>query len=465
MSQENIVDLLGRKDEAIFLKEYLIANSNKIIKYNKGNEEQKQNSFVLNINANWGYGKTTFLKILQQELQGEKQYICVYYDAWSNDFSDEPLLGFISEIEENLRKDYFKAEYTEKIALKKAFSFAKQVALPILLKKGLSTSVEEITELLDSDKNSFGDLEDKASKYIESSLKNHKSLKENIKKFKQEMGKLLQKDSHYQKPMFILVDELDRCRPNYAIELLESIKHIFDISGVYFIVATDSEQLKHSINAVYGNNFDGERYLKRFFNQEYVLAKPKNYELINFLFKKYAIAETKLFTPFKVSGKEHDNKFVGITELFSEQIDLNARDLEQVIIVLNAIIDSWNKDEEIFLDYLIFLIMLRQKSNSLYLEYLDKRDSEIIFKEIKADVISIEDSDTLPLFEIISFFEVIIQRPKKQIESSMANKNYLNNINNKIMLLNSNNSKSSIDKLDILFEKYSNLVLQAGNLK
>ncbi|MEL0615029.1 P-loop NTPase fold protein, partial [Marinomonas arenicola] len=49
----------------------------------------------------------------------------------------------------------------------------------------------------------------------------------------------------------MFVDELDRCRPSYAVEMLESIKHIFDIKGIVFVVATDSEQLQHGVKAIY----------------------------------------------------------------------------------------------------------------------------------------------------------------------------------------------------------------------
>ena len=85
-------------------------------------------------------------------------------------------------------------------------------------------------------------------------------------KFKIDMGLLLKEiGKEKELPLFILIDELDRCRPNYAIELLENIKHIFDIPGIVFIVATDSKQLSHSINAVYGSKFASEKYLKRFF--------------------------------------------------------------------------------------------------------------------------------------------------------------------------------------------------------
>ncbi|QDE47832.1 hypothetical protein EIN43_17235 [Enterobacter hormaechei] len=70
-------------------------------------------------------------------------------------------------------------------------------------------------------------------------------------------------------PTFIFIDELDRCRPNYAIDMLETIKHLFDINNVVFVIATDKEQLSHSICSVYGSGFDATRYLDRFL---YVLS-------------------------------------------------------------------------------------------------------------------------------------------------------------------------------------------------
>lgn len=81
-------------------------------------------------------------------------------------------------------------------------------------------------------------------------------------------------------PAFIFIDELDRCRPSYAVEMLETIKHIFDIDGVVFVVATDTEQLQHAVKAVYGEGFDAKIYLGRFFNSRYSLKAPN---LENFL--------------------------------------------------------------------------------------------------------------------------------------------------------------------------------------
>ena len=63
-----------------------------------------------------------------------------------------------------------------------------------------------------------------------------------------------------------MIDELDRCRPSYAIELLESAKHIFSVDGVVFALSTNRQQLEASIKGVYGDSFSATDYLERFFD-------------------------------------------------------------------------------------------------------------------------------------------------------------------------------------------------------
>ncbi|XQF92823.1 P-loop NTPase fold protein [Pseudoalteromonas espejiana] len=72
-------------------------------------------------------------------------------------------------------------------------------------------------------------------------------------------------------PAFIFIDELDRCRPTYAVEMLEAIKHIFDIEGLVIVVSTHTEELQHTIKALYGNDFNADNYLRRFFDTKYHL--------------------------------------------------------------------------------------------------------------------------------------------------------------------------------------------------
>ena len=77
------------------------------------------------------------------------------------------------------------------------------------------------------------------------------------------------------KPLIVVIDELDRCRPGYAIELLEVAKHLFNVDRVIFILALDRAQLAHSVRAMYGSEFGAEEYLKRFFDVSFRLPDPE----------------------------------------------------------------------------------------------------------------------------------------------------------------------------------------------
>ncbi|HAS8442505.1 TPA: hypothetical protein I7740_25080, partial [Vibrio vulnificus] len=105
---------------------------------------------------------------------------------------------------------------------------------------------------------------------------------EGIKDFQEVLVKLAeafvetfkQEQNPKQYPVYVLIDELDRCRPSYAIEIIESVKHFFNTKNFVFVVATDTEQLQHSVKAVYGEGFDAHSYLSRFFHKTVTLPAP-----------------------------------------------------------------------------------------------------------------------------------------------------------------------------------------------
>ena len=83
--------------------------------------------------------------------------------------------------------------------------------------------------------------------------------------------------------MIFFIDELDRCRPNFAIELLEVIKHLFYIDNFIFIISIDKDQLSYSIANIYGHNMDTEGYLRRFFDLDYTLPRISSKEYIDLI--------------------------------------------------------------------------------------------------------------------------------------------------------------------------------------
>ena len=89
--------------------------------------------------------------------------------------------------------------------------------------------------------------------------------------------------------VIILVDELDRCRPIYAIELLERVKHLFDTEGIVFVLGVDRKQLSHSVKALYGATFDAAGYLRRFIDIDYKLPLPQPGDFCSHLLDVYGV--------------------------------------------------------------------------------------------------------------------------------------------------------------------------------
>ena len=260
--EENQVDRLDRGRYAKFLTNYLSGYA--------------ESSYVMNLNAEWGAGKTWFLKRWQQTIQSH--HPTAYIDAWQNDFSDDPLLTVISGVFDALEGLCVNAKATEykKNALRKSGQFFKAFAKGVVqhqMDKHLGDSADLIRNGVDA-------VSDSAVTLV---LQDHKQKLKLIEEFKEEIQSwlnLVSDESDHKKPMFVFIDELDRCRPTYAIELLETVKHLFDIPGLVFVIATNTDQLQHSIKAVYGQEFDAQRYLYRFFNRGFTLKKPDLLEFI-----------------------------------------------------------------------------------------------------------------------------------------------------------------------------------------
>ncbi len=365
-------DKLEREKEAKFIKEYLIA-------IYEENIAEINNSFVLNLNSPWGYGKTYFLENLKLELEADRHPV-IYFDAWKNDFSENALLGFIAEI--NLVLSGYKKETPKAPELfdnflengKLILKTVGGVGLNLLAKKltgyGVEALKEQFGDQLNLESENVIEAVDKNTEkmidtLISKSLEEHQDLKKIIDSFKLSLERItraLRDDAGYKLPMFILVDELDRCRPTYAIELLENIKHIFNANGVFFILATNKKELAHSISAVYGGSFDSFNYLKRFFNQEYKLTINSTSKFINQLFTKYKLNSQKWLIPFDPEANKNLNLAEYLFEKTAEGFGVGLRDMDQICIELKSILLT-SKLNKIHYPYLISLLMYKNKNH------------------------------------------------------------------------------------------------------
>lgn len=336
-------DRLDRARYAEFLTNYLAA-------------EGKQRNYVLNLNAEWGAGKTWFIKRWYMELKAH--YPTVYIDAWQQDFSDDPLLTVISSIIDQLKMIAGKENPIPegmRQRLLGLFKVGGKLALKAAIKKA---GLEEDDFSLEGED---------ANQLVDALCSNQKERYESIQYLKQEIrqwvaGAVALGKGKLDYPAFILIDELDRCRPSYAVEMLETIKHIFDIPGVVFVLATDTEQLQHAIKVIYGDGFDAESYLGRFFHRRFTLGSISRREFI-----KQAIADKKLQgQQIHVWPEVTDNQaLVDIFTAVSDYFSLSLRKTEQVLDRTMASIFNYSGDT-LNLVFLVYLFSLCEKSHEDY---------------------------------------------------------------------------------------------------
>ena len=195
--------------------------------------------FSMTLNGEYGSGKTTILNFIKEENEyRNKKFDIIEYNAWENNFFDNPLIPILYTLS-NLRNKWGKV---------KDFAFG-------ILKSILKNGVGIFTKTLSNAHNV--DLTDVSS--FNNFFVEYKDYLEAVNKFKQVLG-----DCCREKKIILLVDELDRCLPEYQVKVLESLYHILNVPGLIVVVAIDNKKLENSVQTYFGNN-NVFGYLSKFF--------------------------------------------------------------------------------------------------------------------------------------------------------------------------------------------------------
>lgn len=305
---------------------------------------------VLSIDNPWGAGKTTFVRMWQQSLINTN-FETIYFNAWENDFEDNPFVAIMAEL-----KEYYKNETTEvlKSVMHKGSTIAKSI-IPVvtksLVKKYLGEDAADFSEeYTKSIINAF-----------EKDIENYLNRKENIQGFKKELQQFIDQREN-QLPVVFIIDELDRCRPNYAVRLLESIKHLFSVRKIVFVLSVDKVQLGHAICGVYGSDLiDSQEYLRRFIEVDYHLPLPSTRLFVRHLIQKYDINDF-----FKHRFRLSSNVINGDGEEFERYTiflftlkSLTLRQQDKIIRHVKISLNSFDVKAYVIPEMLMYLIYLR----------------------------------------------------------------------------------------------------------
>ncbi|MBY6196238.1 P-loop NTPase fold protein [Vibrio hangzhouensis] len=367
-------DTLDRAKYASFLHNYLVNNS-------------IEGGYVLNLNAKWGAGKTYFINRWIESIKDH--HPVVYIDAWKQDYSDDPMLTVVSSLIGSLGEHLPKEnQHIAKISEKSA-RFIKALAPALIkgvVKKTTGVSLDDIsfgsddslplkTEETDSEQKDNGVTDvvaGSASTLAKCMIDDHNAKLQSVKHLRDEI-KLLVKaitkpDNNLSAPTFVFIDELDRCRPSYAVEMLEVVKHFFELDNIVFVIATDTEQLQHAVKAVYGEGFDAQTYLGRFFRRRYSLTELSRYEFVQ------QIIEGKV--TYDSQWHEHVPSISQLSDLTSaisivaDCFRLSLRDTAQLVDKFLSVLNNTNKTMNAYL--LLILFVLRDKHYFLYEKWMEE---------------------------------------------------------------------------------------------
>ena len=256
LNEENIKYVL--KNNFINRNKYIVS----FLKLINGIEENK----IIALDGEWGSGKTWFVKSIEYLINSDvnnelnivnkeimdnvkDNYMTFYYNAWENDDTENAMLSLIYKL---INDSCMQKDETE------------VSAIPRLL----NTIVKFATNgAVDIKQDVFG--EQWNNKQITDCIETSEEIK---KTFKELINNLLVENKNR---ILIIIDEIDRCKPIFAIDLLENIKHFYDDDRVIFLVTTNNKELASSVCKVYGEKYDGDLYLDRIFDIN--LELPNNY--------------------------------------------------------------------------------------------------------------------------------------------------------------------------------------------
>ena len=309
--------------------------------------------FVVSIDGYWGTGKTFLLKRWQKTLEKEG-FRAIYFNAWEDDFCDDPLVAILGQMSEYFKDGPF-------------MSLAKRVrdsAIPLVRRNVLSL-LEKHTGLALVLDEGGGTQQDPLENYL-----SQRATKDDLKKRLTEMAEKVRDETG--QPMVFIIDELDRCRPTFAIELLERVKHIFDVRGLVFVLGVNREELCSSLQSVYGN-IDASVYFRRFFDIEFTLPQVDGAVFARHLMQRFEL--TTYFGALSTVSQNriHADEFEALLKFYPRiwgDFGLSLRDIDHCVKLIALVAKNLDPGYHMYHWLLGLLVALKLTNPPLYRSYI-----------------------------------------------------------------------------------------------
>ncbi len=336
---------------------------------------QSNDELVLSLDGQWGEGKTTFVKMWQGMLT-QADIPNIYIDSFANDYIDDAFIAVASAITTYIEENSVNPDEEKSKAFKEK---AKHVGVQLLswsAKVGIKAATlgaikdSDIEELKDIQTDLAKGLSTVVGDFVGERLASHKKDIEQLQSFKEllsEIPSLL--SSEGDKPFVIIIDELDRCKPTYAVEIIEKIKHLFSVKNVVFVLVMHRKQLEEAIKYVYGKNIDAHTYLQKFINIETTIPKKTGERHDNDI----GLYNKRLFDLHQIETWGDDRNLLDSLEILSKHFNLSLRQLERVYTNLAVFYASSEKSQLRLVPIVAFLAVMKVVEPSIYEDLLHQR--------------------------------------------------------------------------------------------
>ncbi len=324
-----------------------------------------EDNIIISIDANWGEGKTTFAKMFIADLK-RNNINCIYYDAYKNDYTSDPFYSFSSEIIQfikNQNNDNLKSHDSE--FRKLATKILKNIVISTT-RLGMKVAANKISDYVDIEllKEYKDDLSaipsDVLSSLIEWKFENYQKEKELIDKFQESLVNIGIETRKVQNfPLLIIIDELDRCRPDYALLLLERIKHFFCVDNISFILLTNMTQIECYINKIYGIDVKASEYLHKF----YTIKSSFPMKRVSYGANDYKQYYNHLTSYHGITSLK-DFDFVG-PQIY-RHLKLSLREMEKCFSLMTIYSFNNNTNKKGIVELLPIIPILKVRRNDLY---------------------------------------------------------------------------------------------------
>lgn len=244
-----------------------------------------EDPLVTILDGPWGSGKTIFAKQWAGLMRNRGARV-IYFDAFANDHHEDALIPLTAQILSALPDEKAK---TKKAKLKSATLGVVKYLIPIvanpLIRAGTGGLLAS-SDLQGVAKDAGEALGKGAGLIIEKTLEarleaagDEKAIFQNFRTALEEASSILGgSDSSAALPLVFIIDELDRCRPIFAINLIERVKHLFSVTGVQFLLVAHLPQLEEAVGHCYGLELGGRAkiYLEKFYDVKVEIPENPN---------------------------------------------------------------------------------------------------------------------------------------------------------------------------------------------